>query len=226
MKTISLITLLALAWLPRVAAAEGTTGYAFDLKVVQVPATQITAAHERAAARPVRVERDESSIRFHEPGTAALTELKVLAEPTVVAAEQQEACCVIGNELQYFERQADGSFRLRAGDADGVEGIFWRFTVRAANAAAFALIDSDMRMQVLVAREPVEGAPGLDVGKPVIKRHQVVLKGERLQLNEDLAVVAPDEGEVTRIVYLLRLKHLSADEFAKLTRAASPEKTP
>ncbi len=221
MKPISFIALLALAWLPRAAAAEGTTGYSFNMTVVQVPAAQITAAHERAAARPTRVSRDGTGIRFLEAGLAPLTEVKELTDPTVAAAEKQEAWCVIGRELQYFERQADGSFRLCVGDADGLEGVFWHFTIQTADAPGFVAVDSDQRVQVLVGREPVEDAPGLDVGRPVFKRHQVVLKGERLQLDEDLAVIAPDEGEATRIVYLLRLKRLSPDEFARITREAA-----
>lgn len=132
------------------------------------------------------------------PARATLT-----SAPVIVASIDQTAELIVSSSAQYFEKQGDGSFRLRKGDGQEQEtphvDVALTPHAQAGDSDAYD-VDCNLECSVIASRQRIPGVD-LDVGKPTLAsvHHHMTLK---MQAGHVYGLVDPYAGDYRLIILL------------------------
>lgn len=99
-----------------------------------------------------------------------------LASPRILVREGEDATVVVGEQIPYLARRADGAFELRRSD-EMTEGVTVDVGAPRKTDAGVAFERLAMRISEVIGREDVEGLP-FDAGRPILKTTEVAFAPE------------------------------------------------
>ena len=129
------------------------------------------------------------SVTFHEnggllwngePGPPAEANVDLITEPRLRVVAGEKAVILTRSQLQYFEAADDGLYALRTSGEQDAPGVELGCTVTPDDDDRLVL-DIDLKLVLMERREALPGVK-LDVGRPVLRTHQV---STRLSIAQD-----------------------------------------